>query len=49
MSSLPRAFTRVLAMTAVALAVAYLIEYDWTRAVVCILGALILELVAEGE
>jgi hypothetical protein len=37
-------------MTAVALAVAYLIEYDWTRAVVCIMGALILELVAEdGE
>ena len=49
MSSLPRAFTRVLAMAAVALAVAYLIEYDWIRAIVCIMGALILELVAEDE
>jgi hypothetical protein len=36
-------------MAAVALAVAYLIEHDWIRAVVCIMGALILELVAEDE
>ena len=36
-------------MAAVALAVAYLIEYDWIRAVVCILSALILEFIAEDE
>ena len=49
MNDMPRAFMRVASMAAVALAVAYLIEYDWTRAVVCILGALILEFVAEDE
>ncbi len=49
MSSLPRAFIRVVAMLEVVLFVAYLIEYDWIRAVVCILGALILEFVAEDE
>ena len=50
MSSLPRAFTRVLAMVSTALFIAYLIEHDWLRAVACILIALILEFVAEdGE
>ena len=49
MSSLPRAFTRVLAMTAVALAVAYLIERDWLFALASIFSALILEFIAEDE